>query len=86
VPFILRALLEKRRRFEGIARNIGETALFAEEPLARGYLRPNDGYPLLERREELRERLLAAIHANGSWLKRPLRPQRATSRLEAHVR
>ena len=47
---------------------MGEEALFAKEPRARGYLRGRAGYRLFERREDLCEKLTADVKANGEWL------------------
>jgi deoxyhypusine synthase len=37
---------------------MGEKALFAKHTSAKGYLRPKDGYRLMDRREELVQALL----------------------------
>lgn len=68
MPFLVKALLDKRARFAERAREIGEERLFAEEPDARGYLRPAQGYRLFERRAELVARLDADVAANREWL------------------
>jgi deoxyhypusine synthase len=47
--------------------------LFAEDPKARGYLRPREGYRLFEKREELLERLKAGVVENREWLAASLR-------------
>ena len=44
LPFLVKALLDNRRRYEELARRKGEETLFREEPKARGYLRPRAGY------------------------------------------
>ncbi len=61
MPFIVKALLEKRARFERWAEKMGRTALFAKHPAARGYLRDSTGYRLYDRREELLVKLFAAV-------------------------
>jgi deoxyhypusine synthase len=72
MPFIVKALLENRTRYERRAAEIGEEQLFAEEPNARGYLRPRAGYRLFEQRDELTRRLTADVKANQDWLKESL--------------
>ena len=42
MPFIVKALLENRKRYEAQAAEIGLEQLFALEPKARGYLRPRE--------------------------------------------
>jgi deoxyhypusine synthase len=61
MPFLAKALLEKRARFERWKERMGEKALFAKHPSAKGYLRAKEGYRLLERREELTRALLAEL-------------------------
>jgi deoxyhypusine synthase len=61
MPFLVKALLDKRARYERWAERMGREALFEQHPEARGYLRDADGYRLLERREELVEKLRAAV-------------------------
>src|SRR5688572_7836751 len=68
MPFIVRALLDNRKRYAKLAEERGEEQLFAEEPQARGYLRPSAGYRLFERREELVARLTQDVQANRTWL------------------
>ena len=69
MPFLVRALLEKRERFARWAEKMGEEALFAKHPEARGYLRPKDGYRLFERRDDLVGKLLDDVRKNEDWLK-----------------
>ncbi len=61
MPFLVKALLEKRARFERWAERMGKDALFAKHPEARGYLREREGYRLFARREELVKKLLAEV-------------------------
>jgi deoxyhypusine synthase len=68
MPFIVKALLENRARYERMAQEMGEDALFEKEPQARGYLRPREGYRLYAQREELVERLNRDVSANREWL------------------
>jgi len=69
IPFLVKALLDNRKRYEARLDDVGEEKLFASEPRARGYLRPRDGYRLFERREPLRARLLEDVRANAAWLR-----------------
>jgi deoxyhypusine synthase len=68
MPFLVKALLDNRKRYEQEAAEIGEAALFEKEPKARGYLRPRAGYRLFEQREELCAKLTADVQANREWL------------------
>lgn len=68
MPFLVKALLENRLRYEKRAEQIGQQALFAEDPRAKGYLRSRNGYRLFEMREELNRRLDADVKANREWL------------------
>jgi deoxyhypusine synthase len=68
MPFIVKALLENRARYEQMAQEIGESALFEREPHARGYLRPREGYRLFAQRDELVVRLNRDVSANREWL------------------
>jgi deoxyhypusine synthase len=47
-----------------------EETVFAEDPKAKGYLRPREGYRLFEQREELCRRLMDDVRANADWLSR----------------
>lgn len=73
MPFIVRALLENRKRYEQWASRMGEEELFKKHPKARGYLRPRDGYRLFERRTALCDRLLGEVKKNREWLLETLR-------------
>ncbi|HLX46204.1 MAG TPA: deoxyhypusine synthase family protein [Bryobacteraceae bacterium] len=68
MPFLIKALLDNRRRYEQQLAAEGEAALFARDPKAQGYLRPRTGYRLFENREDLCRRLREDVHANKSWL------------------
>jgi deoxyhypusine synthase len=68
IPFLIKALLDNRKRFEEQAAGMGVEKLFAEEPRARGYLRPRAGYRLFEQRDRLTGRLLEDVRANAAWL------------------
>ncbi len=73
MPFLVKALLENRKRYEARAAEIGQQRLFAEHPLARGYLRHREGYRLFEHRDELTSRLTEDVRANREWLLESLR-------------
>jgi deoxyhypusine synthase len=68
MPFLVKALLDNRKRYEARAGEIGEEQLFASEPKAKGYLRPKEGYRLFEHRERLCQTLLEDVKANRAWL------------------
>jgi deoxyhypusine synthase len=68
MPFLVKALLDNRSRYERKAAEIGEEALFQLEPQARGYLRKRAGYRLFENREILVERLLQDVRENRDYL------------------
>ncbi len=68
MPFIVKALLDKRERFRRWAERMGEEALFAKHPEARGYLRDPEGYRLYDRRTELIERLMARVRRERARL------------------
>ena len=68
MPFLVKALLENRERYQRQAEEMGEEKLFELEPKARGYLRPREGYRLFDQREELCRRLTEDVRANKEWL------------------
>ncbi len=68
MPFLVKALLENRARYEAMVKERGEEAVFAEEPRARGYLRSAEGYRLFDQRGELCGRLTADVRKNREWL------------------
>jgi deoxyhypusine synthase len=72
MPFLVKALLDNRLRYERLAAEEGEEALFAREPQARGYLRTREGYRLFEHRAALCERLTSDVRKNGDWLNKSL--------------
>jgi deoxyhypusine synthase len=72
MPFLVKALLDNRKRYERKAAEMGEEVLCAADPKARGYLRPRDGYRLYENREELVRRLTEDVRANREWLLKSL--------------
>jgi len=61
MPFLVKALLEKRARFERLEGELGRETLLERHPEAAGYLRDRGGYRLFEQREALMERLLAEV-------------------------
>ena len=61
MPFLVKALLDKRARFERWSERMGAESLFAKHPEARGYLRGREGYRLFDRREDLLGKLRAAV-------------------------
>ena len=72
MPFLVKALLDNRRRFARAAEAEGPEALFAREPKARGYLRPPEGYRLFEQRPALVGRLTEDVRENKQWLLRSI--------------
>jgi deoxyhypusine synthase len=52
---------------------MGEAELFRQEPKARGYLRPCEGYRLFSQREALCGRLMDEVRKNREWLLETLR-------------
>jgi deoxyhypusine synthase len=68
MPFLVKALLENRARYASWAEKMGEEALFAKHPKARGYLRPREGYRLFERRDGMVEKLVGEVAKNKEWL------------------
>jgi deoxyhypusine synthase len=68
MPFLIKALLENRARYEAMVKAEGEEAVFAREPKARGYLRGRAGYRLYDMRGELCDRLTADVRQNRAWL------------------
>jgi len=73
MPFLVKALLDNRARYERMAAEEGTDAVFTREPHARGYLRERQGYRLFEQRETLCERLKADLRSNASWLRESIR-------------
>lgn len=72
MPFLVRALLETRERFQEAEAEIGLEALMQLNPGAAGYLRSTDGYRLFDRREELCAVLTGDVRNNGEWLMKTL--------------
>jgi deoxyhypusine synthase len=78
MPFLIKALLDNRRRYQRLVEAEGEAAVFAREPKARGYLRSADGYRLFEARQDLCGRLTDDVRQNREWLLETLRYPLAT--------
>jgi len=72
VPFLIKALLDRRAKFERLREELGEATLFERHPEARGYLRPRAGYRLFEQRDALVGKLREAVRENADWLKETL--------------
>ncbi len=68
MPLLVKALLENRARYERMAQEMGEAALFEQEPKARGYLRPREGYRLYDGRADLVVKLKQAVREQRDWL------------------
>src|SRR5450432_3437125 len=64
IPFLIKALLDNRKRYEQMAAEHGEAVLFEKEPQARGYLRARAGYRLFEKRDRLTEKLFEDVRNN----------------------
>lgn len=73
MPFLVKALLDNRERYARRAQEIGEEALFQEDPKAAGYLRAREGYRLYEKRGGLVATLTGKVQENGDWLRKTLR-------------
>ncbi len=81
IPFLIKALLDRRAKFEDLREKLGEEKLFERHPEARGYLRDRNGYRLFEHRDELCRKLVEDVRNNREWLletlQYPLPPQSA---------
>jgi len=73
MPFLVKALLENRARYQTWAERMGEAALFEKHPKAKGYLRSREGYRLFEKRDALTARLVGEVEKNKAWLLETLR-------------
>ena len=63
MPFLAKALLEKRARLERLEGELGHDELLRRHPEAGGYLRATEGYRLFESREELVQALQTELQA-----------------------
>jgi deoxyhypusine synthase len=68
MPFVVKALLDNRKRYARMVESEGADAVFAREPRAQGYLRPRQGYRLFEQRADLCARLTEDVRQNREWL------------------
>ena len=73
MPFLVKALLDNRKRYQERAERIGRERLIEEDPKAKGYLRNSEGYRLFEKREALCDKLTEAVKENSEWLLETLR-------------
>jgi deoxyhypusine synthase len=69
MPFLTKALLDKRARLERLAAELGRAELERRHPEARGYLRAREGYRLFEQRERLVDKLLARVRAEAGRMR-----------------
>lgn len=72
MPFIVKALLDNRKRYAEMAEEMGEAKLFKKEPKAKGYLRPAAGYRLFDQRERLTGWLFDEMKKKRDWLMKTL--------------
>ena len=63
MPFLTKALLDKRARFVALEAELGRETLLERHPEAAGYLRAGDGYRLFARRDELTAKLRQEIES-----------------------
>lgn len=68
MPILAKALLENRARYAALAEDVGLAELAKTEPKALGYLRPQGGYRLFDKRAELVGALQADVLLNRKWL------------------
>ena len=68
LPFLIKALLDNRARYERLRDELGEEHVFAHHPKAKGYLRSREGYRLYDKRDALTETLRLAVKDNKEWL------------------
>lgn len=74
MPFIVRALIENRTRHHRRAAELGYGEFVKRYPDSAGYLQPQAGYRLFEKREELMARLTDDVRNNRDWLMESMRP------------
>lgn len=73
MPFLTKALLEKRDRLRDMAQRVGPEQVLEAHPEARGYLRASDGYRLLDRREDILQALRTRVREHVGELERTTR-------------
>lgn len=66
MPFLVKALLDKRARFAALEKELGRELLLERHPEARGYLRKPEGYRLFDQRETLIAALLKELKEAGA--------------------
>jgi deoxyhypusine synthase len=69
MPFLIKALLDKREAYEERLDELGEERLFSEDPKALGYVRSRTGYRLFDQRDILVARLKEDVKENAEWLR-----------------
>jgi hypothetical protein len=72
MPLLVAALLDKRRRLEGMREELGMEELSRRHPEATGYLRDRAGYRLYGERERLVAALFEDVRNNAEWLRATL--------------
>ena len=72
MPFLAKALLQKRARFERWAERMGMDELVLKHPAAKGYLRGREGYRLIDRREDLVASLLEEVRGRAAQIESEL--------------
>jgi deoxyhypusine synthase len=80
MPFLIKALLDNRKRYEKKLAEVGEEQLFREESHARGYLRPRAGYRLYEQRDQLIGKLMEDVKNNAEWLRNSIEYQTGSAK------
>lgn len=68
MPFLIKALLDKRDRIARTAEEVGAETFAGKHPEAAGYLRPRAGYRLFDQRDDLCRRLTEDVRGNREWL------------------
>jgi len=69
MPFLTKALLDKRARFQALDAELGRATLLERHPEAAGYLRDDRGYRLFEQRDELVRTLSTLVRERAGDLK-----------------
>lgn len=73
MPFLVKALLDKRARYEAMAES-------ERDEKARNFLRTREGYRLFEKRDDLLARLTDDVRKNREWLLESLEYPLATAK------
>jgi deoxyhypusine synthase len=74
MPFLAKALLDKRARLQALQVELGPEELARRHPEAPGFLRDPDGYRLLDQRAELLGKLEKELKQRSAGLLKDLRP------------